>query len=163
MLPSLKCGKQRVLMSSAAIHANFIFKKYISPAGKLISIKVSDPLEWIGVDLNGPYSLSENSFLFVLVIVDLFSKLIEFIPLRKASAVVSITLFNNFISKYDAPIQAVSDHEPCFISDIFCALCWQLEISHYFTVPYLPQSYMAERVFDLKISSYIDSHRSNWD
>lgn len=68
-------------------------------------------------------------------------------PLRKASEkVVANAFFNNFTSKYGAPIQVGSDHGPCFISDIFKALCKKLEISESLTVPNRPQTDMAERV-----------------
>lgn len=44
--------------------------------------------------------------------------------------------YYNFVSKYGAAVKLVSDYGFCFISDIFKALCDNLEISHGFTVPY---------------------------
>lgn len=59
----------------------------VSPAGKIIPIKVTYPLKYVGLDLIGPYLLYNTyRFIFVLVIVDYFCKWMEFGPLRKAFA-----------------------------------------------------------------------------
>lgn len=81
--------------------------KYVSPAGKLISIKVTYPLECIGMDLIGHYPLSNsNRCRFVFVIAGYFSKWVEFVPFRKASTpalpmLYFIILFLNMVHKLE--------------------------------------------------------------
>ena len=75
--------------------------KNIKPAGKLISTNVTFLLETVGIDLIGPYPLSNpNRYRFVLVITDYFSKWVEFVPLRKASTQdVATAFFESYISR----------------------------------------------------------------
>lgn len=72
----------------------------------------------------------------MLVIIGYFTKCVEFVPLRKVSAkAVADAFFDNFVSKFDAPMKLISDNCSCFVSDIFKALCVKLKIFHAFTVP----------------------------
>lgn len=140
----------------------------ILPAGKLIPIKVKKPLEMVGIDLIGPYPASNpDRYRYVLVITDYFSKWSEFIPLKKASAqAVTKAFIENFVTRYGAPIQAVSDNGVQFVSLIFEEMCQQLGIKHLRTVNYRPQSNQAERVnrnLVQMIAAYVKNSHTNWD
>ncbi|GFW27417.1 uncharacterized protein TNCV_591091 [Trichonephila clavipes] len=81
------------------------------------------------------------------VITDHFTKWSELIPLRKASAqAIANTLFENYISRYGAPISLISDNGPHFISEVFEHLSHRLNIKHIKTVTYMPQANLKERV-----------------
>ncbi|GFY08446.1 retrovirus-related Pol polyprotein from transposon 297 [Trichonephila clavipes] len=88
------------------------------PAGRLIPIVSNYPNEIVTLDLLGPYSASRpERYRFLLVIADHFTKWSELIPLRKASAqAIASVLFENYISRYGAPISLISDNDPQFIS-----------------------------------------------
>ncbi|GFV86632.1 retrovirus-related Pol polyprotein from transposon 17.6 [Trichonephila clavipes] len=132
------------------------------PAGRLIPIVSNYPNEIVTLDLLGPYPVSR-----VLVITNHFSKWTEIIPLKKASArVIADNFFDNYVSRFGAPIKLISDNGPQFISDIFENLSERLGIRHVKTVVYRPQANRTERVNrDLvqMIANYVNEQQDTWD
>ncbi|GFW74444.1 hypothetical protein TNCV_2413431 [Trichonephila clavipes] len=64
----------------------------------------------------------------------------EIIPLKKTLArVIADTFFDNYISRFGAPVKLISDNGPQFISDIFEHLSDRLGKRHVKTVVYRPQ------------------------
>ncbi|GFY26764.1 transposon Tf2-9 polyprotein [Trichonephila clavipes] len=138
------------------------------PAGRLIPIVSNYPNEIVTLDLLGPYPVSRvRCNRYVLVITDHFSKWAEIIPLKKASArVIADNFFDNYISRFGAPIKLISDNGPQFISDIFENLSERLGIRHVRTVVYRPQANRTERVNrDLMqmIANYVNEQHDKWD
>ncbi|GFY14558.1 retrovirus-related Pol polyprotein from transposon 412 [Trichonephila clavipes] len=138
------------------------------PAGRLIPIVSNYPNEIVTLDLLGPYPVSRvRRNRYVLVITDHFSKWAEIIPLKKASArVIADNFFDNYISRFGAPIKLISDNGPQFISDIFENLSESLGIRHVKTVVYRPQANRTERVNrDLvqMIANYVNEQHDTWD
>ncbi|GFT70189.1 retrovirus-related Pol polyprotein from transposon 412 [Trichonephila clavipes] len=91
----------------------------------------------------------------------------ELIPLRKASArVIANAFFENYISRYGAPISFISDNCPQFISDVFEHLSHRLDIKHIKTVTYRPQANFTERVNRTlveMIACFVEENHVNWD
>ncbi|GFT72593.1 hypothetical protein TNCV_974391 [Trichonephila clavipes] len=91
----------------------------------------------------------------------------EIIPLKKACArVIADNFFDNYISRFGAPIKLISDNGPQFISDIFENLSERLGIRHVKTVVYRPQADRTERVNrDLvqMIANYVNEQHDTWD
>ncbi|GFX68420.1 retrovirus-related Pol polyprotein from transposon 412 [Trichonephila clavipes] len=118
------------------------------PAGRLIPIVSNYPNEIVTLDLLGPYSASRpERCIFLLVITDHFTKWSELIPLRKASALaIANAFFENYISRYGAPISLISDNGLQFISDVFEHLSHRLDIKHIKTGTYRPRTNLTERV-----------------
>ncbi|GFX10531.1 retrovirus-related Pol polyprotein from transposon 297 [Trichonephila clavipes] len=87
------------------------------PAGRLIPMVSNYPNEIATLDLLGPYpTFQPERYRFLLVITDHFTKWSELIPLLKASAqVIAKSLFENYISRYRAPISLISDNGPQLI------------------------------------------------
>ncbi|GFY09436.1 retrovirus-related Pol polyprotein from transposon 412 [Trichonephila clavipes] len=138
------------------------------PAGRLIPIVSNYPNEIVTLDLLGPYPASRpERCRFILVITDHFTKWSELMPLRKASAqVIAKALFENYISRYGAPISLISDYGPQFISDVFEHLSHKLDIKHIKTVTYRPQTNLTERVnrtLVQMITSFAEENHDNWD
>ncbi|GFT78072.1 retrovirus-related Pol polyprotein from transposon 412 [Trichonephila clavipes] len=137
-------------------------------AGRLIPIVSNYPNEIVMLDLLGPYPVSRvRRNRCVLVITDHFSKWAEIIPLEKASArVIADNFFDNYISRFGAPIKLISDNGPQFISDIFENLSERLGIRHVKTVVYRPQANRTECVNrDLvqMIANYVNEQHDTWD
>ncbi|GFW91452.1 retrovirus-related Pol polyprotein from transposon 412 [Trichonephila clavipes] len=135
---------------------------------RLIPIESNYPNEIVTLDLLGPYPGSRaRRNRYVLVITVHFSKWAEIIPLKKASArVIADNFFDNYISRFGAPIKLISDNGPQFISDIFENLSERLGIRHVKTVVYRPQANRTERVNrDLvqMISNYVNEQHDTWD
>ncbi|GFX52689.1 retrovirus-related Pol polyprotein from transposon 412 [Trichonephila clavipes] len=138
------------------------------PAGRLIPILSNYPNEIVMLDLLGPYPVSRvRRNRYILIITDHFSKWAEIIPLKKASArVIADNFFDNYISRFGAPIKLISDNGPQFISDIFENLSERLGIRHVKTVVYRPQVNRTERVnCDLvqMIANYVNEQHDTWD
>ncbi|GFU61858.1 transposon Tf2-9 polyprotein [Trichonephila clavipes] len=102
------------------------------PAGRLIPIVSNYPNEIVTLGLLGSYPASRpERYRFLLVITDHFTKWSELIPLRITSAqAIANALFENYISRYGAPISLISDNGPQFISEVFEHLSHRLDIKH---------------------------------
>ncbi|GFS72108.1 retrovirus-related Pol polyprotein from transposon 297 [Trichonephila clavipes] len=113
-----KCIEQYVFSCHMCQVHNY---KNALPAGRLIPIISNYPNEIVTLDLLGPYPASRGRRnRYVLVITDHFSKWAEILPLKKASARVIVdTLFDNYVSRYGAPVKLISGNGPQLISDIF--------------------------------------------
>ncbi|GFV83631.1 retrovirus-related Pol polyprotein from transposon 412 [Trichonephila clavipes] len=138
------------------------------PAGRLIPIVSNYPNEIVTLDLLGPYPASRSErYRFLLVITDHFTKWSELIPLRKASAqAIANALFENYISRYGAPISLISDNGPQFISKVFEHLSHWFDIKHIKTVTYRPQANLTERVnrnLVQMIACFVEENHENWD
>ncbi|GFT61255.1 transposon Ty3-I Gag-Pol polyprotein [Trichonephila clavipes] len=112
------------------------------PAGRLIPIVTSYSKEMVTLDLLGPYpTLRIKRYRYILVVIDHFSKCLEVIPLKKASAkIIAHTLLENYITRYGAPVKIVSDNGHQFLSEIFIHLSYRLDIKYIKTVVYGPQA-----------------------
>ncbi|GFY23073.1 retrovirus-related Pol polyprotein from transposon 17.6 [Trichonephila clavipes] len=138
------------------------------PAGRLIPIVSNYPNEVVTLDLLGPYPVSRvRRNRYVLVITDHFSKWVEIIPLKKASArVIEDNFFDNYISRFGAPIKLISDNGFQFMSDIFENSSERLGIRHVKTVVYRPQANRTERVnrdLEQMIANYVNEQHDTWD
>ncbi|GFS74017.1 transposon Tf2-8 polyprotein [Trichonephila clavipes] len=115
------------------------------PAGRLILIVSNYPNEIVTLGSYPTSRVRRNRYVFV--IKDHFSKWAEIILLKRASArVIADNVFDNYISRFRAPIKLIGDNGPQFISDIFENLSERLGIRHVKTVVYRPQAYGTERV-----------------
>ncbi|GFX34201.1 retrovirus-related Pol polyprotein from transposon 297 [Trichonephila clavipes] len=91
----------------------------------------------------------------------------EIIPFKKDSArVIADNFFDNYISRFGAPIKLIIENGPQFISDIFENLSERLGIRHVKTVVYRPQANRTELVNrDLvqTIANYVNEQHDTWD
>ncbi|GFV74990.1 retrovirus-related Pol polyprotein from transposon 412 [Trichonephila clavipes] len=138
------------------------------PAGRLTPIVSNYPNEIVTLDLLCLYPASlPKRYRFLLVITDHFTKWSELIPLRKASAqAIANALFENYISRYGAPIALISDNGPQFISEVFEHLSHRLDIKHMKMVTYRPQANLTERVnrnLVQMIACFVEENHENWD
>ncbi|GFY20939.1 transposable element Tcb1 transposase [Trichonephila clavipes] len=86
--------------------------------------------------------------------------------LRRALCLMSGALFENYISRYGAPISLISDNGPQFISDVFKHLSHRLDIKHIKTVTYRPQCNLTEKVNRTLvqiIAYFVEENHDNWD
>ncbi|GFY31821.1 retrovirus-related Pol polyprotein from transposon 297 [Trichonephila clavipes] len=120
------------------------------------------PNEIVTLDLLGPYPASRpERYRFH------FTKWSELIPLRKASAqTIANALFENYISRYGAPISLISDIGLQFISEVFEHLSHRLDIKHMKTVTNRPQANLTEKVnrnLVQMIVCFVEENHENWD
>ena len=102
---------------------------------------VGYPLERIGIDIVGPCPITENGNEFIIVVCDYFTKWVEAYAVPDHTALtVADKLCTEFIARFGTPTQIHSDQGREFESQLFQALCENLEIDKTRTTPYRPNS-----------------------
>lgn len=96
--------------------------------------------ERVHVDLLGPLPVSEGNRI-LLVIIDAFSKYVEFVPLpSKEMEIVSNALFDHWICRHGSPLQLHSDLGKEFANSLFTHLAKRFSFDQTFSSVSHPQS-----------------------
>jgi hypothetical protein len=99
------------------------------------------------IDFVGPLVRSKRGNIAILVIVDAFSKIVAFYPVRNiTSRVVLDCLERGFFPAYGTPKYQVTDNTKVFFCKLFNDVCFRWGVEHVTTTPYYPQASLAERV-----------------
>jgi len=84
---------------------------------------VGEPFERVSVDITGPHPRSAKGHVFMLTVMDHFSKWAEAIPLRNHTApTVARTLMTHVFSQFGMPLQLLADRGPEFEGELFIEL-----------------------------------------
>ena len=98
---------------------------------------VGEPFERVSVDITGPHPRSAKGHVFMLTVMDHFSKWAEAIPLRNHTApTVARTLMTHVFSRFGMPLQLLTDRGPEFEGELFTELCKWMEIDKIRTTAY---------------------------
>ena len=82
------------------------------------------PLESMAMDLLGPLQKSKAGNRFILVMMDRFTKLTQFVPLRRiTAAVIAAAFFQHLVFKYGAPKETLTDNGSQFASKFVRETC----------------------------------------
>ncbi|XP_018915299.2 retrovirus-related Pol polyprotein from transposon gypsy [Bemisia tabaci] len=112
----------------------------------LIPVLATSNLALLSVDLFGPLPRAFGNFVHILVCLDVFSKYIRLIPLRRATAVVVTRHFiSDFVEIEGVPVQVVADRGPAFHSKYWDSELKKLNIKPRHSSPWHPQSNPVER------------------
>lgn len=85
---------------------------------KLFSSRV--PLELVAIDIFGPLLTTQRGNKFVLVINELFSKLVQTVPLKRITALTVASAFvMQWVLAYGLPVKLLSDNGRQFTSKLF--------------------------------------------
>lgn len=99
------------------------------------------PLDFIAMDLLGPFKKTDHGSIYVLVITDRFSKLTRAIPMKSTTAPqVADAFVEHWVIPYGMPRQLLTDNGPQFIAKFFEAVCLILQVKHVTTTAYHPQA-----------------------
>ena len=99
------------------------------------------PLDYIAMDLLGPFPTTESGHTNILVITDRFSKLAQVTPLKSTTApVVADAFVTHWVIPYGMPSHLLSDNGPQFVAKFFEAVCLLLGLNHVTTTAYHPQT-----------------------
>uniref|UniRef100_A0A8C1YMA9 Integrase catalytic domain-containing protein n=1 Tax=Cyprinus carpio TaxID=7962 RepID=A0A8C1YMA9_CYPCA len=122
------------------------------PAGLMVPIRPQKPWEYVGVDF---------------VFVDYFSKWVEIVAVREATAQVAANkLLSEVFSRHGAPTYLISDRGSPFVSDLFERVLTLLGTEHRLKTAYHPQTNATERVnrtLKTAIRAYVDDKHTTWD
>ncbi|KMQ85298.1 gypsy retrotransposon integrase-like protein 1-like protein [Lasius niger] len=137
------------------------------PAGTLHATPVAAPWQQAALDLIGPLPRSTQGYSWLLTIQDRFSKWMELVPLRRATAenlVRAVT--QRLVYRHGCPHQLISDNGTQLTSRRFKDLLAGFGISHRTTPVYASQCNPVERAnrtIKTMISQYVGKRHRNWD
>jgi transposase InsO family protein len=105
------------------------------------------PFHTISIDIVGPMVTSTEGFVYMLTVVDVFSKYLFVCPLRKATSVHIIKFLREAVFlKYNIPHTIILDNGPQFTSKLFQDFCNSFGVSQlYYNTFYTPQNNPVER------------------
>jgi len=100
---------------------------------------VGAPFERISVDITGPFPRSARGHVYMVTVMDQFTKWAEAIPLRNHTAeTVARALMQHVFSRFGFPLQLLTDRGAEFEGQLFSELCRHMEIDKLRTTAYRP-------------------------
>jgi len=130
--------------------------------------KVGEPWERVSVDITGPHPKSSRGNVYILTLVDHFSKWAEAIPLPNHTApVVARALMNQVFVRFGVPRQLLSDRGPEFESVLFGELMKWLQIDKLRTTAYKPSTNGVverfHRTLNSMLAKVVSESQRDWD
>ncbi|XP_044317741.1 uncharacterized protein LOC123038114 [Drosophila rhopaloa] len=115
----------------------------------------------------GPLPRTRRGNTMLLVFIDVFSKWVELIPLKKAtSAQLEFGFRERILSRFGAPRRLICDNGTQFTSRSFRVFCRNNGIQLEYTTPYSPQqnpTERANRTIKTMIAQYVNQDHRTWD
>ncbi|XP_071944782.1 uncharacterized protein [Antedon mediterranea] len=125
------------------------------------------PFKRIGIDIAGPFCVTEDGNRYLLVLCDYATRYPEAIPIPDQTAVTVAQSLITVLSRVGLPSQIIHDQGTNFMSQIIVELCKKLGIEKIPTTPYHQQTNgLTERfigTLKLMINSLSHVQRENWD
>ena len=111
------------------------------PYGELNSLEVPYT-PWSHISMDFIVDLPNvNGYTIIWVVVDHFSKMVHFIPLKSTQTSELVKAFIQYIWKYHGlPVNIVSDRDPTFTSRFWIALMRALEVDLSLSTAYHPRT-----------------------
>ena len=99
------------------------------------------PMEKVHLDILGPLPKTEAGNVYVLVMVDQFTKWVEAVAVPNQTAeVVARAAMDQFFSRMGCPREIITDQGSNFESQLFYELCELLHVTKKRTTPYHPSA-----------------------
>jgi transposase InsO family protein len=129
---------------------------------------VGEPMECMALDIAGPFHLTKSGNLYVMVVMDYFTKWAEMIPIPDHTAeTCARELVMRVFCRLGLPRELHSDQGRDFLSDLFSGVCKLLHIRRTRTTPWHPQSDgMVERLnrtLAAMLRQYTSENQEDWD
>ena len=144
-------------------------KRNRTPRSPLGTYHAGYPMERVHIDILGPFTPSRSGNVYILVMVDQFTKWVELAALPAQNAELTAKAFlDHFVVTMGVPLEIHSDQGANFQSNLFQAFCQLLEITKTRTTPYHPSGNGQVEVFNRVILQMIRSYLSSggikrWD
>lgn len=125
-------------------------------------------MERVHLDILGPFNTSESGNNYILMMIDQFSKWTEMAALPDQTALsVAHKFLIHFVVTFGCPLEVHTDQGRNFDSNLFRALCDELQIAKTRTTPYHPSSNGQVERYNTTvlqmIRCYIEKDKRNWD
>ena len=136
--------------------------------GPLQHMLTGEPWERIGVDITGPHPKSRNGYVYILTMVDYFSKWAHAFPLRNQEATtIAKILIDKVFAYFGTPLQILTDRGRNFQSEVFNEMCKRFDIDHVSTTAYKPSTNGLVERFHQTLNSIlgkvVTENQRDWD
>jgi transposase InsO family protein len=136
--------------------------------GPLQPMTCGEPWERVSVDVTGPHPRSRKGNIYILTMMDNFSKFAEAVPMANQEATtVAKALVETIVVRYGAPLQILTDQGRNFEGHVFQEMCRLLEVDKVRTSSYRPQSNgMIERyhrTLNSMLGKVVSENQRDWD
>lgn len=126
-----------------------------------------DVWEVVSIDVTGPHPRSKHGNIYMLTIMDHFSKWADAFPIPNHTATtIARILFNRVFVYLGMPVRLLTDQGPEFESNMFSELCRWMGIQKLRTTPYKPSTNgMVERyhrTLNSILAKLISSNQRDW-
>lgn len=138
------------------------------PQVLMTNMPITDTFDSWHIDFLGPLPRTkENSYAYILLVDDRYSRWYEAFPMKDQDAKsVAKVLFNEIFSRYGAPRVLVSDRGTQCMSRLVSALCEMFDVTRHHCSSYHPKTNSAcERVNSSvaqTLRAYVDKDQRNW-
>jgi len=136
--------------------------------GPLQPFLTGEPWERLGIDVTGPHPMSSKGNIYVLTVIDHFTKWVELFPMKNQEAsTVARILVDRVFCVHGCPLQILTDRGPNFESHLFRELCERLAIDKIRTTAYQPSTNGGIERFHgtmhSMIAKWIAANHRDWD
>ena len=131
-------------------------------------LMIGEAFERIGIDLMGPFEITQAGNKFIVVAIDYLTKYIELDAIKDKNAeTIANFLYEKIILIHGCPNTLLSDNGREFNNLIVKNLCDKMRITKKFSSPYRPQTNglieRTNRTLISIISKYIHENKTTWD
>ena len=136
--------------------------------GALQPLVTGEPWERVGIDVTGPHPTSSKGNVYILTVVDHFTKWVEMFPMRNQEATtVAKLLVDRVFCVHGCPLQILTDRGANFESQLFQELCRRLSIDKVRTTAYKPSTNGGIERFHgtmhSLIAKWVSGNQKDWD
>lgn len=139
----------------------------VAPAGEMLVAVPEEPWATVCTDYVGPLPRTKHGNTMLLVFFDRFSKWVELVPQRRATAEGVVKAFRErILARFGAPKVLISDNGNQFTSKILQKYLRDVGVHHQFTAPYCPQenpTERANRTIKTMIAQVSQNQHNRWD
>ncbi|XP_063963171.1 uncharacterized protein LOC135156056 [Lytechinus pictus] len=134
----------------------------------MITYHAGAPMERVHLDFMGPLPKTSRGNVYILMMVDQFTKWVECVPLPSQTAEVTAqAAISEFFCRFGYPFQIFTDQGRNFESRLFTNICKLLHIHKARTTPYRPsangQVERFNRTLMDAVRCYIGKSQTHWD
>lgn len=137
--------------------------------GRMLSAQPTahHPWQLVSADLVGPLPRSSSGYVYILSVLDCFSKFLLLFPLRSATGPALCKVLEDHVFLiYGVPETLIVDNGPQFRSNSFRTLLQNYQVTVFHTANYHPQANPVERqhrVVKTMLSAYVKDKHQQWD
>ena len=95
-----------------------------------------DVIERIAIDAIGPLPEDEDGNMYILVIIDCFSRFVQLYPVKNTTAAVAVKALIRFVGTFGCPAQVLTDNGTQFVNELVKGCVRILGTEHVRTMPY---------------------------